>query len=370
MTHPAALRAGALGAILGALGLFAASANGAGFSETIRFSSEELHIGNLIGEVRLEGHSGSDFEVTVEAKGADAEPDRLNLRTDDGRIARMFVEFPLDETRKYVYPELGRSSRTQISFGNDYDRNSDDGWMGEVWDMLRGKKIEVRGSGSGMELWTEITVKVPRGKSIRIKNGVGRIYSNDVQANADLDTHSGRVEVADHQGELSIDTGSGSVQIDDARGARINVDTGSGSVRVYDVEGDDVNIDTGSGSVTVDGVRCKDLEVDTGSGGIEAANVHATDISMDTGSGGVDLHVAEMDRGEISIDTGSGGINLRLPRNPSVRVNASTGSGGVQIDLADYELVHKSRNEKRFVIGGGDTRIELETGSGSIRITE
>ena len=51
-------------------------------------------------------------------------------------------------------------------------------------------------------------------------------------------------------------------------------------------------------------------------------------------------------------------------------VYASTGSGGISIDLDDVRMIEKSRNEKRFEIGSGRSRIHLDTGSGSIRVSE
>ena len=71
-----------------------------------------------------------------------------------------------------------------------------------------------------------------------------------------------------------------------------------------------------------------------------------------------------------NIDTGSGRITLRLPADVSAEVEADTGSGGIELDLGEKILMREmSRDEVRFTLGNGDARIQLDTGSGRIRIT-
>ena len=51
-------------------------------------------------------------------------------------------------------------------------------------------------------------------------------------------------------------------------------------------------------------------------------------------------------------------------------MEASTGSGGIHVDLDDYDMISKGRNHKNLEVGGGEARIRLETGSGSIRVSD
>ena len=81
----------------------------AGFEEQFTFSADELRVRNLIGEVKVEGHGGSAFEVVVNVQGRDASPERVHIEQQDGGQAWLEVVFPVDETRDYVYPKLGSS---------------------------------------------------------------------------------------------------------------------------------------------------------------------------------------------------------------------------------------------------------------------
>ena len=81
-------------------------------AETYRFDATSLEVRNLIGTVTVES-GGSDFEVEVNLRGADAS--RLKVETDDGRSATLAVRFPVEETSRFVYPELGSRSTTTFN---------------------------------------------------------------------------------------------------------------------------------------------------------------------------------------------------------------------------------------------------------------
>jgi hypothetical protein len=331
------------------------------FEETVSSSADTLVFRNLIGEIEVEGHSGSDFQITIHVRGDDASADRVQIESsplpgDGGEIR---VRFPLDESRKYVYPD-GPGSTTM------YDDGDDTGWLSKIF----GKGgIKVSRSGSGLEIWADAKVLVPKGKTLIVDHGVGKIHAHDIQGALELDTSSGGVEVDDVRGAVTIDTGSGSVTVADVDGDLL-VDTGSGRVTVSDVQADKVHVDTGSGSVTLEDVDTESLYVDTGSGGVDADGVGADELTIDTGSGSVALELARMGHGKFEIDTGSGGIDLKLPADASAEVEADTGSGGVRLNLAGIDVRHSDDDEAEFVIGGGLAKMTLDTGSGSIRISQ
>jgi DUF4097 and DUF4098 domain-containing protein YvlB len=99
--------------------------------------------------------------------------------------------------------------------------------------------------------------------------------------------------------------------------------------------------------------------------------VSADDLTIDTGSGSVTLQLDRMGSGSFEIDTGSGGIDLHLPPDASADVSADTGGGRIWLDLTgDYRMRHEEDDEAEFTIGAGDAKLTLDTGSGSIRISQ
>lgn len=368
--------------VVAALGGVASESRAEEWTESFTFDGKDLRVANLIGEIQIEGARGSGFEIEVRVQGRDAGRDVIRIDEDHGRNPTLAVRFPVKEQKKYVYPPMG-NSRSSFSL----TRHSNGDWWKEALGLFSGDKIEVSGTGRGMEVWADIRVRVPRGSRLVVEHGVGHTEARNVDGDLNLNTRSGSVDVDGITGEVMVDTGSGGVMVSNVNGdlsvdtgsgsvgvrqveGELNIDTGSGSVKIEDTSGARVLVDTGSGEVTLDGISCRSLSVDTGSGGITAGGIRAEEATLDTGSGSVLLELAEMARGDIEIDTGSGSIDLRLPASASATVYASTGSGGIDVNADDVHMLEKSRDEKRFEIGDGrGSRINLETGSGSIRVT-
>jgi hypothetical protein len=324
-------------------------------TEQRSFDTNELTIRNLIGAVKVSGGSGSKFEVTIRVQGKDSTTPGVDIDTSSNQLT---IKFP--EASKYVYPALGSGSRT--TFGPDGD---DQGWLAAL--LGRGR-VTVVGSGSGVEIWADLDVKVPHGATLHLQHGVGEVDAENAKGQINLSVRSGHVEATHVSGGLSVDTGSGHVEVSDIDG-KLSIDTGSGHVTASDVHSPSIHIDTGSGHVELDGAETDHLRIDTGSGHIRARKVSADDADIDTGSGGVTLEMTRMGTGTFKIDTGSGGIDLLVPHNASMNVDAETGSGGVDVDLGDdIDVEHMERDEARFRLGSGAARVILSTGSGGLNI--
>ena len=344
-------------ALLSTVGAGAALAE---YSESFRFSGRSLYVGNLIGEIEVEGSSGQDFEVEVSVEGSDAARGVVDFEQNQNSL---MIVFPVDRGR-FVYPELGRST-TSISLKR-YD--GDSSLLKEIMRAVTGRTIKVSGRGSGTELWADVVIRVPQGASLEVEHGVGKIVANNVNGEIDLEVSSGGIEANSIDGDVELDTGSGGISLSDIRG-NVVADTGSGAVKVAGVTGDSLTVDTGSGDVVLSSISTRRLEVDTGSGAVEGADVRAGSALIDTGSGSVFLEMVGMDSGDYEIDTGSGSITLLVPSNASADVQADTGSGGISVDLPGIETIHRERDEMRFKVGDGDARVRLDTGSGRIRVS-
>ncbi len=347
--------------------LLAATALAGEFERDHSFKADELILTNLIGEVRVESASGDRYEVHVAVRGEDADTDLIEVVLDEGREARLDVRFPVEEHSRYVYPELGRGSSTTIW---QHDQGSDDeGWWSHLKRALGGEKITVRGSGRGLEVWADITIKIPDGRKTKIFLGAGDMTARGVDGKLVLDTHSGPVTVDGHKGHLVCDTGSGSVDVRDIDGPLL-ADTGSGAVHVENQRGGSLKVDTGSGAVTIDLADTDDLYVDTGSGRVSAKRVKTDKARIDTGGGSVPLQLARMGTGRFVIVTGSGGVRLGLPDDASATISVDTGSGGIHADVPGAEILHKERGELKMRVGDGKARVVVDTGSGGVTITE
>ena len=321
--------------------------------EVHRVAGTDVAIYNIAGSVEVRAGSAPDVVVRMTRGGADA----AKLSIEAGQIrgrSTLRVVYPDDEI---VYPAIGRRSNSTFSVradGTFGDGGGDDG-----------DRVRVRGSGGGLEAWADLVVEVPSGMTAAVYVAVGRMNAQGVSANLRLDIGSGEVTAADITGALVIDTGSGQVSASRVRGD-LSVDTGSGSVRVSDVVGDAIELDTGSGGVNATGLEAATVNVDTGSGGVELLRVSAPSVVVDTGSGSVEVELLT-DVDVLEVDTGSGSVTVRAPPDLGAAVEIDTGSGGIDLDFP-LEVRSVRRDRVSGNLGDGDGVINIDTGSGSIRI--
>ncbi len=345
----------------------AADTGGGGLERHFSVEGDNLVLGDLIGEVRVGPTDGASYEIDVSIQGKDATADRIHFDQKSGEQAHLYVQFPTNESGRFVYPALGGSS-SQIESGRAQGKG--DSWNLLDW-VLPGHHnvVRVSGHGKGLELWADVTVKVPKGKSIRVRHGVGKVAAEGVAGDCDLDTQSGSVSAGRIDGSLRIDTGSGGVEVSEIEGD-VSIDTGSGEVDAARCHSGSVMIDTGSGSVRVAEIDCKDLSIDTGSGSVKGGKIGADRAKIDTGSGDVAVDFARIGGGSFLVDTGSGAVEVHLPPDASADIVAETASGGIRADLPNAKIRQRSDDKLAIVIGSGAAKFKIDTGSGSVVIEE
>lgn len=324
-----------------------------------------VQVDNLVGAVHILPGAG---ELVIRARVSADRPEladevRLGTRERGGAL-EVFVEYPAGVSRIGYDGEQFRRLNASVNY---LDR-----------------KMRVTTSG-GERLRVDLEIEVPEDSRLSMRQRIGSVTAEQVRADLAIDSRFGRIQVTDGIGRLRADTGSGSIKVAGFRG-NIVADTGSGGVYIENVLGQ-VSADTGSGSVDLrgidgdivadtgsGGVRFQDvtgsLNVDTGSGSVRGEGVVAgPNVVIDTGSGGVSL---EGDLGAVQdlvVDTGSGSVTLRSNAPLSLRLHLSTGSGGIRVDVPALSDVTSGRRSFRGVVGTGEGRARIATGSGSIRIS-
>lgn len=359
-------------------------------AERFSLSGPRVAVFNLAGELRVEAGTGSAVVVEVTRRGEDA--DRLVIRSGD--IAGWRALRVIYPSNRLVYPRLGRSSRSQFDVAADGTFGSrvlraelgEDGFT--FSNTLRlgggGEQVRVTGSGSGVEAYADLRVLVPAGQTVAVHLGVGRIQvanvnghvraearsgeviASGVQGSLLIHTGSGSVTAADVNGHLRIDTGSGSVDLQEVSNGTLIVDTGSGSIDGTQLTVRALDLETGSGGIRVNQIDAPELKVETGSGSIRADFVRARDLAVSTGSGSITLGLLT-DVRNASLNTGSGSITLGVPRELGAELMVETGSGGIDIDIP-LQVTMKKRSSLRGRIGDGNGRIQIDTGSGGVRL--
>jgi hypothetical protein len=332
-----------------------ATTSGAQTPDRRTIGGSAVAIYNLAGRVRVEGGGAGDVVVEATRGGADAA--RLRIETGSrGEWQTLRVIFPAD---RIVYPRLGGwGSRTSL-------RVDEQGYFNDSGDWRGRDRVEIRGSGPGLEAWADLRIIVPRGKRVAVHLAAGEASVANVDGDLMVDVSAADITTERTRGRLTLDTGSGSVRVTDAQGP-ISLDTGSGSVTVSDIRGDELRMDTGSGSITGRNIEVQRLSANVGSGGIRLSGVKASRVSLDTGSGGTELELLT-DVEDVNVDAGSGPVSLRLPSGVGAEVEIDTGSGGIETDFP-IQLSRWERNYLRGRLGDGRGRIRIDSGSGRVRL--
>jgi hypothetical protein len=207
-----------------------------------------------------------------------------------------------------------------------------------------GLSIVTRNPGRLMNAWVRLELAVPAGTSF------------------DLHTSSGSVEVSGLEGGGKAETSSGRVT---ARGlsGTVALHTSSGGMSVHTFEGD-LNLHVSSGSIDVGAMR-GNLDAHTSSGSIDVQDAQGW-VRLETSSGSIDYTGSPV--GDCSFRTGSGSIDLRLPSELDARVDLHTGSGSIRVN---YPLEgEQGKNDVRGLIGSGDdASINARTSSGGITLS-
>lgn len=328
-----------------ALALVAGAALPAGAQRFVLGGSATVY--NLAGEVTVAPGSGSQVVVEVTRAGDDASQLRVNHTGGTLRVV-----FPGE---RIVYPRMGRASRTQLRVASD----------GSFGGGLRARQVMVAGSGRGTRAWADVRILVPAGRSVSVHQGVGRVSVTNVDGRVQVRASSASVATSATRGGLHLHTGSGSIQVRGAQGD-VTADAGSGSVSVDGVRGSRVQVETGSGRVSATNLRAETVAVEVGSGSVSLSGIQARDVSVETGSGSVQLGMAS-DAQRVSVDTGSGSVTLGLPAGFGADLYVDTGSGGINVQVpVTNRRSSRSRLEGR--LGDGNGRVEIDTGSGGVRV--
>jgi len=206
-------------------------------------------------------------------------------------------------------------------------------------------------------------ITVPAATDLRSHTGSGNQKIDGIRGPADVESGSGNLEISNISGELNASAGSGNLTIENIHGA-VRAHSGSGDIRASSIAGA-FEGHTGSGSVRLQQTAAGDVRVDTGSGGVELSGVKGAVVAR-AGSG--DIRAEGEATSDWRLHTGSGGVTVRLPSEAAFDLYARTSSGSISVDQPVTVQGTVGRHELRGKVRGGGTRIELETGSGNIRV--
>lgn len=310
----------------------------------------EIEIGVDVGGVRVdlvEVPEGSTGEVRVEVRH---DPDAGGFF---GQGVRGIMNWVSNASANWSGKGFGGTWDGGSSEGAPWDTGN---WDLGNWDMARLAAEAVRATEIS---WTEggrrlvvrtpqqmplrivplaVTVSAPAGSRLAARTGTGDVIVTGRAGWTALRTGTGRVRTDDVDGDLDVQSGSGDVTIGAARG-RSRVRTGTGTISI-DAAGGPIDVKAGSGDVLL-GRLDGDLDARTGSGDLRVTDVVSGRCEVTTGSGDLTIGVHEGVWAEVDLSSGSGTARSDLVVNSTapggsttVHLRGRTGSGDVLVTRA------------------------------------
>lgn len=207
------------------------------------------------------------------------------------------------------------------------------------------------------------TIEVPPNTEVRVTTGSGDLNVGGIAGPVTATTGSGDVQMSEIQGNVNATAGSGDMRMEGIQGSA-EVTAGSGDVEIRSVGGR-VRVKTGSGDITLTAPG-NAVTVSNGSGDIRITGA-TSDLRVRTGSGTVTVAGSPSSGSYWELHAASGDVTLNVPANAAFRFHAQSRMGDIRSHLP-MTIVEQSRRELRAVVGQGTARVEVETGSGDIRL--
>lgn len=216
-----------------------------------------------------------------------------------------------------------------------------------------GDRLGIDGRCSGVPFLStcsiDYTIQVPEDVSVTLETASGSVEVRNLVSELSVGTVSGSVEVFDHQGSVEVEATSGEVSLSDITGS-VEAHNVSGDIEAAG-EGERLEVSTTSGRVAVDDFTAEEVVAESVSGSLELGGGFTT-LEASTTSGGVEIST-DTPFDLMEVETVSGGIEARVPAGDyDISGESTSGDREFDVDASD----------------GADSRIEVNTTSGSVRV--
>lgn len=228
-----------------------------------------------------------------------------------------------------------------------------------------------------------ITIKVPSGLKVELKNSFGQLTVGEIQGNLTVDNSNGRVRIRKVNGDatitnrlsqvtieeiggnLNLESNAGQVKINRA-GKNLSIRQDFGDLKIGEVAGD-LTITGKNSSISISQVQGKvQLENNFGSVNIkEALNA----VTAGVNNGNLQVRMSQL-ISPVTLNVEFGSIKLDLPEKTPFSLDARAVFGGINTNLP-VTLRHNTGGQSvTGDINGGGPLVKIDARNGSIKIRE
>jgi hypothetical protein len=201
---------------------------------------------------------------------------------------------------------------------------------------------------------TEITIEIniPIGTKVLATSAGGDIRVRGTLAEVQAQSAGGDIEVVDAADRINVQTVGGDLRVEKLRGSTTLGTTG-GDMEVHDVVGP--------------------LSIRSVSSDLVLRSIESSDVRIQTTSGDVTYEGLVDPKGSYEINAHSGDVRFYVPTGTGATLSLQTYNGDIDsvfpMTLMPGSNTRRGRGQRmEFDIGGGGSRIRIETFSGDITI--
>ncbi len=206
-------------------------------------------------------------------------------------------------------------------------------------------------------------IVVPEKTELHSRTGSGDQQIEGVQGMVEIGSGSGRLTATNIGDSVRAETGSGDVEVREVKG-NLHAKTGSGRIEASAIAGG-FEGETGSGNISMQQTAPGSVRAHTGSGGLE---LHMVRGSLDAQTGSGTIKAEGNPTGTWTLHTGSGDVQLKLASDIGFDLNVRTSSGSLNVEQPITVQGNISKKEIHGKVHGGGAPVNVETGSGDVRI--
>ncbi len=245
-----------------------------------------------------------------------------------------------------------------------------------LWSVVKGGRRSV---------WVDYTIEVPHSFDVSAATTSGEVRVSNLQGGADVQATSGDVsiravggnssarltsgdlEVVDVAGDLSVSATSGSVVVDNIKGM-LQIEGTSGDFRAARI-GKDADVQLASGDFLLEGCS-GNVSFRAASGDAVMREVDGS-VNASSSSGDIEVQVIPVAERSFSLSTSSGDVGMYyIPvKGFGFQLDVRTSSGSIEGDLP-IKVTRADRRRLQGVVGSGAARVDIETASGDVTISE
>ena len=254
---------------------------------------------------------------------------------------------------------------------------------GELDDKAKGYRLENQGQVTEFivempkryQSWggrggSELTIFMPRTSELDFEGVVVDIEAADLQAGARIKTVNGNIELRQAKGKITLETVNGDIDTRDLSG-NIQFETVNGDIEDIDSAGK-LRFSAVNGEIKTQ-TTANELRLENVNGEVELRMSELKDLRLSTVNGEIEVYMETLaSNANLNLDSVSGDIELYFPAEVSARFDINAHSGGRINNQLSSDQVKKEKygpaRSLEFVLGNGDTDVEIDTVSGNVEL--